>query len=154
MAAPSEYNLEQLDAHDSLVREGQVTTEQHRRRRDTVFELAEVPLRFGLSHGDLTPRNLIQPAGGPLVLIEWGSATFGPVPWVDLVHIDRDARLSGTDATRRLDAFLDGMGLDLMTVRPTFEKFRLLQLLDLVRWATERRPDRLRGTVDDLKAFL
>lgn len=37
------YNLEQLDAHDSLVREGQVTTEQQQRLRDTVLELAEVP---------------------------------------------------------------------------------------------------------------
>lgn len=148
------YNLEQLDRKDPLLRNSVLTRKQQQSLRATVLDLSDVPLDHGLSHGDLTPRNLIQPDAGPLVLIDWGSATFGPVPWTDLLAIDQDARVSGIAATRRLEAFLDGMGLDLSTVRPTFEKFRRLQLLDLVRWATDQRPDRLDSATNDLMAAL
>ncbi|MEO6997637.1 MAG: aminoglycoside phosphotransferase family protein [Terracoccus sp.] len=148
------YNLEQLGSHDELVREGFLTREQQHELRRTVTALRDVPMRFGLSHGDLTPRNLIEPDVGPRMLIDWGSASFGPVPWADLLSIHHDARLAGTDAAPHLDAFLDGMGLDLSAVYATFERFRRLQLLDLVRWAGDERSDRVAGATDDLIAAL
>lgn len=148
------YNLEQLDGRDPLLRDGVLTRKQQHALRDTVLELSEVPLRFGLSHGDLTPRNLLRPEAGPPVLIDWGSASFGPVPWTDLLNIDRDARLSGLDATPHLDAFLSGLGPQHTALWSTFETFRRVQLLDLVRWATDRRADRVRGAIHDLLAVL
>lgn len=87
-------------------------------------------------------------------MIDWGSASFGPVPWTDLSILDRDARYAGPSITPDLDAFLDAYGLERATVWPTFEMFRRLQLLDLVRWATEQRPDRLPGAIDDLASVL
>jgi len=87
-------------------------------------------------------------------LIDWGSASFGPIPWTDLLILDRDAKQSGPSLTPDLDAFLDALGLHRETVWPTFERFRQLQLLDLVRWATEQRPERLPRAVIDLASVL
>ncbi len=149
-----EYNVAQLDRDDPLLRQGVYCRRQQQQLSETLRELAGLPTRFGLSHGDLTPRNLIAPASGPPVLIDWGSASFGPVPWTDLLILDRDARHAGAKATRHLDVFLDAMGLNRGSIWPTFEKFRQLQSLDLVRWAAEQRPERLPSAIDDLVAIL
>lgn len=111
-------------------------------------------MRFGLCHGDLTSRNLIASDPGPIVLVDWGSASFGPVPWTDLLVIDRDAAQTGSAATARLDAFMHAAGVNREAAWPTFEKLRQLARLDLVRWAAEKRPDRLSSAVDDLSSLL
>jgi aminoglycoside phosphotransferase (APT) family kinase protein len=116
--------------------------------------LAQVPLTFGLSHGDLAARNVLVRPDGVLVLIDWGSAACGPVPYTDLLtlyaHHDQDDDPSGQD----LAAFAAGYGLDLDEIRPTLEAVRRLTALDLVRWAAERRPDRLPELVDSARREL
>lgn len=149
-----EYNLEQLTLDDPLLRQGVYSRDRQRRLGETLGDLVSFPFRFGLSHGDLTPRNLIEPDTGSPVLIDWGCASFGPVPWTDLLTLDRDARHAGGKDTHCLDAFLSAMDLNREAIWPTFEKFRQIQLLDLVRWAAEQRPERLPGAVDDLLAIL
>lgn len=119
-------------------------------------------VRFGLlrgvelvgGHGDLTSRNLIIPELEPAVLLDWGPASFGPVPWTDLLVLDREGRQAGSATEPDLDAFTAAMGLTLAKMWPTFEAFRRLQLLDLVRWAADQRPDRLPGAIDDVMATL
>ena len=148
------YNLEQLDRADPLLRQGFYSRNRQAQLADSLRELMDLPAHFGLSHGDLTSRNLIAPGSGPLVLIDWGSASFGPVPWTDLLILDRDARHTGTSVEPDVDAYLDAVGLNRAAIWPTFEKFRELQLLDLVRWAAEQRPERLLDTMDDLASVL
>lgn len=148
------YNLARLDDDDPLLHRAVYTREQQRRMREAILGLADVPMRFGLSHGDLTSRNLIIPDVGPAVLLDWGSASFGPVPWTDLLVLDRDARQAGAGTGPDLAAFTAAMGLRMAEVWPTFEAFRRLQLLDLVRWAADQRPDRLPGAIDDVIATL
>lgn len=148
------YNLASLDDDDPLLHRAVYSREQQHGMREAILCLAEVPMRFGLSHGDLTSRNLIIPEVGPAVLIDWGSASFGPVPWTDLLVLDRDARKAGSATEPDLAAFTAAMGLRMAEMWPTFEAFRRLQLLDLVRWAADQRPDRLAGAIDDLIATL
>ena len=148
------YNLARLDDDDPLLHRAVYTREQQRRTREAILDLADVPMRFGLSHGDLTSRNLIIPEVGPAVLLDWGSASFGPVPWTDLLLLDREARQAGAATGPDLAAFTVAMGLRMAEMWPTFEAFRRLQLLDLVRWAADQRPERLPGAIDDVIATL
>jgi aminoglycoside phosphotransferase (APT) family kinase protein len=83
------YNVERLDRADPLFRAGVYSRGRQLQLVESLHDLASVPLRFGLSHGDLTTRNLLVSDTGPPVLIDWGSAAFGPVPWTDLLILDR-----------------------------------------------------------------
>jgi aminoglycoside phosphotransferase (APT) family kinase protein len=102
-----EYNLGELDATDPLLRMGVYSSKQQDRLRKTLTELREIPMRFGLSHGDLSIRNLLLPAGESPVLIDWGSASFGPVPLTDLLLLDRDARNTGSPSDAECQAFAE-----------------------------------------------
>jgi hypothetical protein len=149
-----EYNLGELDATDPLLRMGVYSSKQQDRLRRTLTELSEIPMRFGLSHGDLSIRNLLLPAGESPVLIDWGSASFGPVPLTDLLLVDRDARNGGSPSDAEFHAFAEALGVDLEQARGTLDAYRRLHLLDLVRWAADQRPERLDDAIDDLISAL
>jgi Phosphotransferase enzyme family len=149
-----EYNVGKLDAADPLLRMGVYSSQQQDRLRGTLTGLSEIPMRFGLSHGDLSIRNLLVSAGASPVLIDWGCGSFGPVPLTDLVVLDRDARNAGSPSDAEFHAFAEALGVDLQQVRGTLDDYRQLHLLDLVRWATDQRPDRLVDTIDDLVSAL
>lgn len=148
------YHVDQLDTHDPLLRDGVYSARRQRLLRDTVTALEDHPMRFGLSHGDLTTRNLLVPQDDDPVLIDWGSASFGPVPWTDLLVLERNARDDGHPSRAELAACADALGVDLTEQRDVFATLWQLHLIDLVRWATERRPDRLAGCLEDLVAEL
>ena len=105
-------------------------------------------MEFGLNHGDLAPRNVLLRPDGDLVLIDWGSAACGPVPYTDLLILLRDTTQNGDPDTDELAAFADGYGLDLAALLPTLVAICMLTALDLVRWASDRLLDLLSGLVD------
>lgn len=148
-----DYNFEQLHARDELVLRGILSREEQELVRSSVDRLRESPQRFGLSHGDLALRNLIVTDDAGPVLIDWGSASFGPVPWPDLLIIDRDRRREGA-SVQRMMKFATAGGTDIVAQWKTFTGFRLLHHVDLVRWAIERRPDRIADTVVGLREVL
>jgi aminoglycoside phosphotransferase (APT) family kinase protein len=137
------YNLAELTSEDALISLGVYPREEQPRLKAMIAELAGTPMAFGMSHGDLAARNVLVSPDGALVLMDWGSATCGPVPYTDLLtlhhHHDQDDDPSADD----LAAFSAGYGIDLGEVGPTLEALRQLAALDLVRWALDRRPDRL-----------
>jgi hypothetical protein len=67
---------------------------------------------FGLAHGDLAPRNLLFPYAGAPVLIDWGSASAGPIPYGDLLPVYEGHHASGEPSGAELTAFANGMGID------------------------------------------
>jgi hypothetical protein len=89
-----------------------------------------------------------------VVLIDWGSASCGPVPYTDLLTLHRDHDRDDEPSADDLAAFAAGYGLDLATTGPTLDAVRRLTALDLVRWAVERRPDRLPELVDSARRQL
>lgn len=148
------YHREQLGRDDPLLALGAYTTAQQDELRAAVALLAAREMAFGLSHGDPSTRNLIVPATGRPVLIDWGSATFGPVPFTDLVMVDRDAHTSGQPDAPRLRAFTQGLGLDWRSLGAELVAYRRLQQLDLARWAMDRRPDLLPAQIAELQVSL
>jgi aminoglycoside phosphotransferase (APT) family kinase protein len=137
-----DYNLSELAAGDPLVDLGVYTGAAERAAlRELVAQARNMPLDFGLVHGDLSPRNLRVDLGHDPVLIDWGSASAGPVPFTDLLHLLRARPWMGEPDDAALEAFAQGWGqaLDFRTMA----LFELVSALDLVRWAIERAPGRL-----------
>ncbi|MBW3653821.1 MAG: phosphotransferase, partial [Actinobacteria bacterium] len=98
---------------------------------------------LGLCHGDLSPKNVID-RDGVVSVIDWGCARGQLVPHYDLGVILCD----GLDEhSREFAALLDGYGLSLDVyhheMREDVAALRLLEAVDKVRWALDRKPARL-----------
>ena len=135
------YNRAELTAQDRLLALGVYPAADRPRLQELISRLAETELTFGLSHGDLASRNVLVRPDRTVVLIDWGSAAGGPVPYTDLLIVLRDQERDGDPSAEELAAFGAGYGLDLEEVRPTLDAIRQVTALDLVRWALDRRPD-------------
>ena len=134
------YNLEQLVETDPLLRLAVYRPDQQTRLRSAIERLGDVELDFGLCHGDLSPRNLIFPRSGPPVLIDWGTAAVGPVPYGDLLPVVKAHHATGEPSYTELPAFAETLGRSLPEGRHTLDDLMLLEALDLVRWAIDQRP--------------
>ena len=137
------YNYHALSEHDPLTKDGVYRTEDRSHLRALVERLRSADFTFGLAHGDLAPRNLIsRRAPSPPVLLDWGSATTGPVPWTDLQRVYAWTVHNQTVSEPALAQFADGAGIPLTgQVRAVLEQMSAVRFLDLARWARERRPD-------------
>jgi Ser/Thr protein kinase RdoA (MazF antagonist) len=142
------YHLAELTRTDRLIALGVYSEADQPPLRQLILRLVDTPMRFGLNHGDLASRNVLVRPDRQLVLIDWGSAACGPVPYLDLLILLRDHEQNADPSTDELAAFADGYGLDLEALLPTLHALRKLTALDLVRWAIDRRPDRLPELVD------
>jgi aminoglycoside phosphotransferase (APT) family kinase protein len=135
------YNRDSLGPTDALVGLGVYEPGLTASMRDLVDEAGRLPLRFGLRHGDLFPRNLRVDAAGRPVLIDWGGAAAGPAPFADLCHVLDLARSTGEADSAAVEALLAGWG---EPVPPrAVALMELVWTLDLVRWALARAPDRI-----------
>jgi Ser/Thr protein kinase RdoA (MazF antagonist) len=148
------YNLAELTRGDPLIALGVYPREEQPRLRDTILGLAETCMRFGLSHGDLAARNVLVGLDRAPVLMDWGSATCGPVPYTDLLILYRDHEQDDDPSADDLAAFGAGYGVDLGEIGPTVDAVRRLSAVDLVRWAAEHRRDRLPALVDSARREL
>ena len=136
------YNLGELTPADPLIALGAYGRADQDRLRGVFEGLADSVTRFGLTHGDLVPKNVILPEGGRPVVIDWGSASAGPVPFADFGRIFYDEANEGFDESD-VEAFAEGYGVSFRELRGTLEAIRLLGKIDVCRWARDRRPDRL-----------
>jgi len=149
-----DYNLGSLTSRDPLL-ERQILDQRMQAHLRTTFEgLAGLAPRFGLNHGDPSPRNMIRGDDGLLRLIDWGEAHAHLVP-----HFDLGVILSGRleEEASGFDELLDGYGLDrggYGAIRGEIRALRLLIATDKVRWAIARKPERLQAKVETLRALL
>jgi aminoglycoside phosphotransferase (APT) family kinase protein len=150
-----DYNLDQLDDHDPLLAEGAITRSQQLRLRGRIAELRSVPLGFGLSHGDLSPRNLLVASGRPPQLIDWGSASFGPVPLSDLCTLERARRTTGSPTSQEIGHVAEACGWPIDDEHlEILAGFVELTSVDLVRWSMAWRPDLQDGYITALQDVL
>jgi aminoglycoside phosphotransferase (APT) family kinase protein len=144
-----DYNLSALTRDDPLLELGAYESGQQDAIRQTLIRLHGRRLQQGLCHGDLSTLNLIAHAAGDYVVIDWGSAHTGPVPWMDLEQIYRwhVTGLTGDPDTRVSDAawraVLSGAGMSAKAAGPIIAEVGILHAIDVVRWACDRRPDRI-----------
>lgn len=142
-----DYNLNALGPNDPLAGLGVYAEEDQPDLQKMIMKLGEEPMQFGLSHGDLAARNVLVDQDQQLVLIDWGAASCGPVPYTDLQTFEVE-RIHDIDPTPDdLAAYADGYGLDLGEIGATWIAMRKLRALDLVRWALDQRPDRVADLV-------
>ncbi|ROP65299.1 phosphotransferase family protein [Curtobacterium sp. PhB115] len=134
------YDLAALDGDDRLHRDGAYVSADE--MRDLIGRLESERFDLGLAHGDLAPRNLI--SRGPLappVLIDWGAAETGPTPWTDARRVVEWAFIDESISRQEHDEFMVSAGLDSDADHRTLVSMTVLHLLDVTRWALERRPD-------------
>ncbi|WP_026377746.1 aminoglycoside phosphotransferase family protein [Aestuariimicrobium kwangyangense] len=131
------HNLVALGDDDPLFELGVYRASDLEWLTDWVSATKPVGQQHGLFHGDLNPGNVLVAPDGELVLLDWGSAATGPVPWGDLVHLQRGR------FPHLAEDFAAGFGIDPEEVARGLPRLELLQALDLVRWAIDRRPDLL-----------
>ncbi len=137
------YNIDSLTNDDPLLRLG-VMTPTHAQKIGRVFrELREKPFRFALNHGDLALRNTLVERSGTVALLDWGCAEAHVVPHFDLIEIRRS---SLAPTASGFAAFLDGYELSLAeyhTMLPDLDSLALLRAFDKLRWALDRKPERV-----------
>ncbi|MDP5172191.1 MAG: aminoglycoside phosphotransferase family protein [Bacteroidia bacterium] len=146
------YNLGMLTEEDPLILEGIFTIREHRQLKETLSELASASFSFGLTHGDLSPKNVMVDRQ-QVYLLDWGTAECHVSPHMELgllMTSDRD-RLD----QQQWDAFATGLQISqdsFSAMIPTIGKLVLLKRLDKYRWATEHRIAGLDGFVNRLRS--
>ncbi len=138
-----DYNIFSLTADDKAIELGIITEEQSAELKKVFLELRDVQLTFGLMHYDLSLKNTIITPNGDVCLIDWGSVGASVVPHLDIAEI-LDSSLS--EDSKQFNLFLEGYGM----VRSDYEKLKsqiahinLLIHMDKLRWAFDRRPDKI-----------
>jgi aminoglycoside phosphotransferase (APT) family kinase protein len=137
------YNQDALTPDDPLLADGGYRHGDQPMLRRWLHDLDHLVTAHGLVHGDLAPRNLVsQGADTAPVLIDWGTATTGPVPWTELQRAFHAVVVDGELPWEALVDLADGTGTDLTaTALRTLRDLTALRLLDLARWAHDQRPD-------------
>lgn len=135
-----QYNLESLREDDPLFRDGAYASPGEMRSR--LAPLTTGVHTYGLAHGDLAPRNLIPrgPDRSP-VLIDWGAAQVGPSPWTDARRVFEWAFVDRSITVDEFSQFAASAGVDRTEDRRILVSMTVLQLLDVARWALDKRPD-------------
>jgi len=150
------YNLASLEPDDPLISLG-VYPKSHRRfLQDVVDSVSARKLPQGLIHGDAAHRNLIRD-DDVYTVIDWGAASAGPVMWGDLEVIYRWHLVGDEESpvsTSAWEHVLGAAGLSRTEAEPVVRGLAAVHALDLVRWAIDKRPDRLAEIVADSREVL
>ena len=136
-------------AESGWLTDGEASTLQRR------FEgLAEARFRFGLCHGDLTPRNVVLDAGrGRMTLVDWGCAEAHIVPHFDFREVLRDHAPDSAEVSAFVAGY--GMGDDgLRAALPEIGSLLLLCAFDLVSWARHCAPAQVAEKKGQLRNYL
>jgi aminoglycoside phosphotransferase (APT) family kinase protein len=145
------YNLAELHSCDELLRLGAYEPGDQDLLK-ACFERLEGRINhFGFTHGDLVPKNALIGRTGEVVILDWGSAFTGPIPFADYQRIWADD--AGEGFTRAdLDAFAEGYGVPFSSLEDDLRDLQLLNRIDVVRWAIDHRPDRIPELVSRARA--
>ncbi|TCK64253.1 aminoglycoside phosphotransferase family protein [Curtobacterium sp. PhB136] len=139
-SAHLDYNIRALGDDDRLLRDGAYTEPE--RLRDRLGSLQDDAHDFGLAHGDLAPRNLLSRGPDqPPVLIDWGAAETGPSPWTDARRVFEWAFVDGSITLQDHAEFAAAAGLASAADHRRLATMTELHLLDVTRWALDKRPD-------------
>lgn len=129
-----------------------VLSEKTSNNAKRIFQsLLDKSFTFGLCHNDIALRNTIIDSKGIIYLLDWGTARAEIVPYCDFNEI-----LSSSKPDKKtLQAFLDGYGMSLQEfelMRPELEALKLLNVIDTLRWAIDKKPDNLDEYIANAKA--
>ncbi len=141
---------DEIAASRRLIDLGVITPAQQKLIQGVLSAMRKKEHKFGLSHGDLDPRNVIVGRDGTINLIDWCCSMVCLVPHVDLYNILRETDPDGPD----MAAYLEGYGMsrdEFVAVLPEVRAFGLIQQLKRLRWSLAERPDLVVGDTADLR---
>ena len=110
-------------------------------------------LDIGLVHGDLSLMNVIVDTN-TVILIDWGTAESHIVPHMEIIGILQN-NLQEEDAL--FHSFLRGYGMsteEFRDIKPDIESLAILQSTDKLRWAIEKKPDKIKEFSEKLQKLL
>src|ERR1044072_6203891 len=141
-----DYNIESLTANDPLIKLNVLTPQQSKVIRDVFTDLRKREFTFGLIHGDISLKNTVVDQRSRVHLLDWGSAGAGLVPHHDLMEILMRNMVEGDPDDTQIKAFLDGYGIapvDFKQMMPELERLLVLRALDKVRFAIDRKVEKI-----------
>ena len=151
-----DYNLNSLTAHDPLIKLGVYELKQAEAICHRFFLLKTMPVTLALTHGDLSPRNTLVDGvdgAGRIALLDWGCAEAHLAPHYDLLCLMQQDNYREA----HLHSFVAGYGFssdEFARVSAELDNLMLLKAFDLVRWAIDRKPERIAEKVDDARRVM
>lgn len=136
------YNIQSLNNNDKLLQLGVLTKERLWLVKERFISLKDKQFHFGLIHGDLSLENVIV-ENDKVTLIDWGVAESTIVPHMEIIDLLQN-QMSDTDIF--FDSFLLGYGMDVneyKLLKPDIETLTLLRAIDKLRWAIDRKQDKI-----------
>lgn len=137
------YNISSLTLDDKIIELGVITEKESKKIKNIFLELLNTNFNFGLIHYDLSLKNTILTTTGEVYLIDWGSAKSAPVPHLDIAEI---VDFSLDENSKQFALFLEGYGLKFQEyekIKTEMAKINLLINMDKLRWALDRRQDKI-----------
>ncbi|QAY65786.1 aminoglycoside phosphotransferase family protein [Paenibacillus protaetiae] len=137
-----QYNMNSLTEEDRLIGLGVMTWEEAQQIHGIFSGLLQQSFVFGLAHGDLSLQNIMVSPAGQVILLDWGSAEVGVMPYGDILLVMQASLKGGKPSKSEFQAFMEGRGLnedDLPLLMPLL----LLRSFDTLRWAIDRCPERI-----------
>jgi len=138
-----DYNISSLTPHDKVIKLGVITEKQSEKIKEIFLNLKNTNFKFGLTHYDLSLNNTILTTNDEVCLIDWGSAKVAPAPHVDIAEI-LDSSLD--EDSEQFALFLEGYGFiyqDYEKIKSEIVQVNLLIHMDKLRWAIDRRKDKI-----------
>ncbi len=137
------YNISSLTQNDKVIELWVITEKESEKMKNIFLELLNTNFNFGLIHHDLSLKNTILTTNGEVCLIDWGSAKSAPVPHLDIAEI-LDSSLD--ENSKQFALFLEGYGLTFQEyekIKPEMAKVNLLIHTDKLRWALDRKKEKI-----------
>ncbi|PIR44508.1 MAG: phosphotransferase [Candidatus Vogelbacteria bacterium CG10_big_fil_rev_8_21_14_0_10_51_16] len=149
-----DYNISSLTRDDKAIGLGVISEQQSERIKEVFLNLKNARFNLGLTHDDLSLKNTILTTDDEVCLIDWGSAMVAPVPHVDIAEI---LNSSLDQNSRQFALFLEGYGLthqDFQEIRVEIDQLNLLIHMDKLRWAIDRKKERIEHFSQQVKTKL
>lgn len=148
-----QYNIESLNNEDILLSMEVIDKQSSEKIRKLFQSLQDKKFTFGLCHSDIALRNAMVDANGGVFLLDWGSARAEIVPHYELNEIIHASKPD----PETLSAFLNGYGItqeQFIKMVPDLNALYLLNAIDTLRWAIDKRPKSVQEHTDKVKAAI
>lgn len=148
-----DYNIDSLDTRDKLLSLGIITSKQSEVILGKFLKLKTYNFNFGLVHGDLSLSNTIVDED-KVTLIDWGCAEASIVPHIEFVDLFHNQSFNHD---LLLDDFLMGYGMsrqEFDLIKLEIDMLELLQAVDKLRWAIDKKPDKVNEFTQRVKAII
>jgi len=147
------YNISSLNEKDPLLNLAVFDSGESRLIKKLFLDFKTKRFKFGLTHGDLSLANVMVD-GKSISLFDWGCAGSYIVPHFEIEEILRTVL---PENSNEFKSFLAGYGLswlEFKQIRSEILTLRLLWVVDKLRWAVDKNPNKIKFYSNEVKKSL